>query len=39
MYVNVIDDLEKLFKCTNKVSDIIAVSKTRLTKQSNLSYY
>ena len=39
MYINVIDDLEKLFKCTNKVFDITAVSETTITKQSNLSYY
>ena len=39
MYIDVIDDLGELFKCTNKVFDIIAVSETRITKQPNLSYY
>ena len=31
------DDLGELFKCTNKVFDIIAVSETRITKQTSLT--
>ena len=31
------DDLDELFKCTNKVFDIIAVSETRITKQISLT--
>ena len=35
IYINDIDDLDELFKCTNKVFDIITVGETRI----NLSYY
>ena len=31
------DDLDHLLKCTNKVSDIIAVTETRITKQTSLT--
>ena len=31
------DDLEHLLKCTNKVFDIIAVTETRITKQTSLT--
>ena len=31
------DDLDELFKFTNKVFDIIAVSETRITKQTSLT--
>ena len=31
------DDLEHLLKCTNKAFDIIAVTETRITKQSSLT--
>ena len=31
-----VDDLGHLLKCTNKVFDIIAVTKTRITKQTPL---
>ena len=31
------DDLDHLLKCTNKVFDIIAVSETRITKQSSFT--
>ena len=30
------DDLDHLVKCTNKIFDIIGVSKTRITKQTSL---
>ena len=39
------DDLDDLFKCVNKVFEIIAVSETRITKRAsltiniNLQYY
>ena len=29
------DDLDELFKCTNKAFNIIAVSETRITKQTS----
>ena len=32
-----LDDLDHLLKCTNKVFDIIAVSETRITKQTSLT--
>ena len=31
------DDLDHLLKCTNKVFDKIAVTKTRITKQTSLT--
>ena len=31
------DDLDHLLKCTNKVFDIIAVTETRITKQTSLT--
>ena len=31
------DDLEHLLKCTNKVFDIVAVSETRITKNTSLT--
>ena len=31
------DDLDHLFKCTNKVFDIVAVTETRITKQTSLT--
>ena len=31
------DDLDEKFKCTNKVLEIIAVNKTRITKQTSLT--
>ena len=37
MHDNDFDDLDHLLKCTNKVFDIIAVSETRITKQSSLT--
>ena len=32
-----IDDLDKLFKCTNELFDIIAVREARITKQASLT--
>ena len=33
---NIFDDLDHLFKCTNKVFEITAVSEARITKQAYL---
>ena len=37
MYINVTDNLERIFKCTIKVFNIIAVSETRITKQTTFT--